>query len=209
MPKRSYRQHCALARALDVVGERWTLLLIRELLTGAKRYKDLQRQLPGMGTNLLADRLKELVEGGLVQREDLAYSLTPRGAQLEEAVLALARFGAPLLGKRGPEEHWSATWNVVALKYAFQPERAKTLRGVIEYRIDGSTVQARIDQGTIETAAEPTWAPDVVATADGDTLLAIAGGELDPDDAEAAGQLFIEGSRRVWRATLRAFTPSA
>ncbi len=207
MPKRTYKQHCALARALDAVGERWTLLLVRELLTGPKRYKDLQQGLPGMGTNLLADRLKELVEGGLILRCAHGYSLTPRGAQLEEAIIALARFGAPLLGQRKPDEHWSASWNVVALKYAFNAVRAKTLEGVIEYRIDGSTVQARVDRGTIATASGPRWNPDVVATADGDTFLGIASGEVDPDSAERAGTLLLEGSRRVWRGALRAFGP--
>ena len=66
MPKRSYQQHCALARALDLVGERWTLLLVRELLTGPKRYRDLTRNLPGMGTNLLATRLRELQDADIV-----------------------------------------------------------------------------------------------------------------------------------------------
>jgi len=205
MARRSYRQHCALAQALDVVGERWTLLLVRELLTGPKRYKDLQAGLPGMGTNLLADRLKDLVHEGLVRHDGAEYALTARGAELEDAVLALARFGAPLLAERDSDDHWRADWNVVALKYAFRPERATRLRGVIEYRIDGTHVQARLEDGTIETSGTPRWKPDVVATADGETFLALAAAELDPDEAEESGVLTVDGSRRLWRGALRAF----
>lgn len=205
MTRRSYRQHCALARALDVVGERWTLLLVRELLCGPRRFKDLQAGLPGMGTNLLSDRLKELVEAGLLERQDMRYSLTPRGRELEAAVIALARFGAPLLGERSAQELWRADWNVLALKYAFRPERAKKTRGVIEYRIDDSRVQAKLHDGRLETSGEPRWKPDLVVSADGATFLEMASGELDPVVAEEEQRLEVEGDRRLWRTSLRAF----
>lgn len=205
MPKRSYRQHCALARALDVVGERWTLLLVRELLTGPKRYKELLEGLVGMGTNLLATRLRELAEAGLVEQDGTLYQLTERGAQLEPAILALARFGAPLLADSAQDDLWRASWNVVALKYAFQPERAKRTRGVIEYQVDGTCVQARIRDGTIQTTGEATWQPDVVLRTDGETLLALSRGELTAKDAEAKGRLSVDGDRRVFQASLRAF----
>lgn len=205
MPKRSYRQHCALARALDLVGERWTLLLVRELLTGPKRYKELARNLPGMGTNLLAARLRELGEAGIVEHGDATYALTERGAELEEAVLALARWGAPLLIEAEPDALWRASWNVVALKYAFRPERAARVSGVIELRVDDTCVQARLDQGTIETAGEERWTPDTVLRTDGATLLAIQAGELDADAAEEEGALVVEGSRRLYRSCLRVF----
>lgn len=205
MTKRSYHQHCALARALDLVGERWTLLIVRELLTGSRRYKDLLANLPGMGTNLLAARLRELKEAGLVDHQESAYSLTPRGAELEAAVLALARFGAPLLADPDPDAHWSASWNPVAFKYAFQPERARKLRGVFEYRIDDSRVQVRVHEGVIETSREARWRPDAVITTDGETFLALSSGELDPRDAETEGALEIEGNRALFRRSLKAF----
>lgn len=205
MPKRSYHQHCALARALDLVGERWTLLLVRELLTGPKRYRTLVANLPGIGTNLLATRLRELSEAGLIERQGTDYLLTERGAALETSVLALARWGAPLLADAEEDAHWRASWNVVALKYAFRPERARSVRGVIEYRVDDSIVQARVHDGSIETTATERWTPDVTLHTDGPTLRALAAGELDPRDAEQDGRLRVEGSRRLFRSSLRVF----
>src|SRR5918995_3325809 len=101
MGKRRYDQYCALARTLDVVGERWTLLLVRELLLGPRRYKDLLAGLPGIGTNLLAERLRHLEEFGLVRRRSLpppagsrVYELTELGRGLESVVMELGRWGA-------------------------------------------------------------------------------------------------------------------
>src|SRR5262249_46992187 len=103
--RRSYRQYCGIARALDVVGERWTLLLVRELLTGPKRFTDLLAALRGIGANLLTTRLKELEGAGLVRRTALpppvaimVYELTDAGTELEPALLALAHWGARYLG---------------------------------------------------------------------------------------------------------------
>jgi DNA-binding HxlR family transcriptional regulator/putative sterol carrier protein len=205
MPKRSYRQHCALARALDLVGERWTLLLVRELLGGAKRYKELLAGVPGMGTNLLAARLKDLVEAGLVAHDGARYTLTARGAELEPAVVALARFGAPLLGVRDPEELWSASWNVVALKYAFHPERAAGLAGVLEFRVADSLVQARIEGQDIETCASAKWAPDATLITDEETFLALGAGSLDLGAAIETGAVTIEGHAEFASQALAAF----
>src|SRR5918999_2880352 len=105
MAKRSYEQYCPLARSLDLLGERWTLLIVRDLVAGPKRYTDLQRALPGLATDLLTDRLRKLERAGVVRRRELSppapatvYELTQRGSELEPAVLALARFGLGLLG---------------------------------------------------------------------------------------------------------------
>ena len=114
---RSYGQFCALARSLDVVGDRWTLLIVRELLLRPCRYTDLRDGLPGIATNLLADRLRGLERAGVVQRESAPppvardlFSLTARGAALEPVLLELGRWGGPLLGdpKKGEafREHW-------------------------------------------------------------------------------------------------------
>jgi DNA-binding HxlR family transcriptional regulator/putative sterol carrier protein len=205
MTRRSYDQHCALARALDVVGERWTLLLIRELMTGPRRYKDLALGLAGIGTNLLAARLRDLTDAGLVEQEGTRYRLTERGLELEPAVLALARFGAPYLEERDEDHLWLPRWNAVALRYAFQPERASSLQAVVEFRVDDEVVQASIDQGTVETSSESIWDPDLSLECDGETFLALAAGELDPKSAEADGSLTITGDRRRLRSCLAAF----
>src|SRR5919198_3255075 len=111
MQKRSYDQWCAVARSLDVVGERWTLLIVRDLLIGPKRYSDLLAGLPGIGTNLLAQRLRELEARGLVERSTLpppaatnVYRLTATGAALEPVVHALGRWGFQFLGLPRPSD---------------------------------------------------------------------------------------------------------
>src|SRR5436305_3979365 len=111
MSKRSYGQYCALARALDVVGERWTALLLRELATGPRRYADLQEALPGVGTSLLAQRLKELEADGVVVKRFLSppaarwvYDLTDDGWELAEALVPLARWGLKRMGARHEDE---------------------------------------------------------------------------------------------------------
>lgn len=117
MSRRSYDQYCAVARALDAVGERWSLLIVRELLGGPRRYTDLHADLPGLSTDILATRLKQLEADGLVLRRKLerpanavVYELTDQGVTLRQVVLALADWGTGLLGGQRPtdavREHW-------------------------------------------------------------------------------------------------------
>ena len=115
--KRSYGQYCAVARALDLIGERWTLLLVRELLLGPRRYTDLLRGLPGIGTNLLADRLRELESAGLVARRTLpppasssVYELTPLGEGLRATVLELGRWAGSCSASRAARCAPAGTW---------------------------------------------------------------------------------------------------
>ena len=132
MTKRSYRQNCALALASDLVGERWSLLMIRDLLTGPKRYNELGQSLQGMGTNLLASRLKQLEAAGIVEKTEFnasghAYILTEMGRALEPVVLALARWGLTYLPDRFEGYYHQDDWDLVALKAAFEPQRAAGL----------------------------------------------------------------------------------
>lgn len=117
MSRRSYDQYCAVARALDAVGERWSLLIVRELLGGPRRYTDLHADLPGVSTDILAARLKQLEGEGLAVRRKLerpanatVYQLTERGLALRQVVESLAAWGLPELGERRPtdavREHW-------------------------------------------------------------------------------------------------------
>src|SRR5690349_11845741 len=138
--KRSYSQFCAIAKALDVVGERWTLLIVRNLLVGGQRYKDLLETLPGITTNLLAARLRDLSEAGLIAQRSLpapasavVYELTPAGRELEPVVLALGRFGARYLAnkKRGDRTH--VRWAMVSLKRRF---RGSAHTGTIALDVD-------------------------------------------------------------------------
>lgn len=150
MGKRSYEQNCALARTADVIGERWTLLLVRDLLVGPRRFNELLASLQGIGSNLLAKRLRDLEAAGLVTRatdSSRAYGLTERGRALEPAVLAMIRWG--LL--HGPEnregDHHQDDWDLLALKAAFQPERAANLATGVQFNTDGITGWVRISNG--------------------------------------------------------------
>jgi len=124
--KRSYAQFCGLAKALDVVGERWTMLVIRNLLLGPLRYSDLLRGLPGITTNLLAKRLREMEMHGLIERVRTsgeggqAYRLTETGRALEPAVHALGRWGWQWMTRPGPGEHRSLEWLLVALRRRYR-----------------------------------------------------------------------------------------
>lgn len=118
--RRRYHQHCGLARALDVVGERWTLLLVRELLLGPRRYSDLLASLPGLTTNLLAERLSAMAEEGLVERSDDGYRLTAAGAELEPVVMELARFGGRYLGEPKRTDRVDLSWGLLSLKRRYR-----------------------------------------------------------------------------------------
>src|SRR5919108_4394339 len=119
---RNYRQYCGLARALDVVGDRWNLLIVRQLLVGPARYGQLLDGLPGMATNLLAHRLRHLEAAGVVQRELAAegnairYSLTSWGGELREPIEALIRWSTPLMVRGVGGDTFRAEWLIVALR---------------------------------------------------------------------------------------------
>jgi DNA-binding HxlR family transcriptional regulator len=170
--QRTYNQYCATARTLDLVGERWTLLLIRELLTGPKRFSDLQASLRGLGTGLLAARLKHLEREGLARKITLpppartpAYALTEAGEELGPPILSLARWGLKwAMGERREVETFHPGWAVLGLRACFDAEAAAGLRAVYEFRIDDEVFHARIDDGTIEALHGPAQHPDATVT---------------------------------------------
>ena len=138
MTKRSYKQNCALARANDVIGERWTLLLVRDLLVAPRRFNQLLDSLKGIGTNLLASRLRDLEAAGIIERQQgdgrvRVYALTTRGWALEPALLELVRWSLI----HGPEnkegDHHRDDWDLLALKALFQPNRAEDLSVAVQF----------------------------------------------------------------------------
>jgi DNA-binding HxlR family transcriptional regulator len=141
MGKRSYNEYCGLARALDMVGERWTLLIVRNLLLGPVRYTDLLRGLPGITTNLLAKRLREMEESGLIARTGLAagepghaYRLTGLGLALEPAVQALAEWGWHWMTGPRPEDHRDLEWLLVSTRRRYSGR----LHLSAEFQVDGA-----------------------------------------------------------------------
>ncbi|WP_055585378.1 winged helix-turn-helix transcriptional regulator [Peterkaempfera griseoplana] len=180
MPRRSYAHYCAVARALDTVGERWTLLIVRELLAGPRRYTDLHADLPGVSTDVLASRLRELEADGLVERRRLGraanshtYELTPRGRALRPVLAALAAWGAAELGTPAPTEAVRGHWLALPLLQVLG-EAAPQTSGTAEIRLPGGPFHLMLDP------AEPAWAdgpadrPDAVLTLDETTAAALA-----------------------------------
>jgi len=165
---RTYGDRCGVARALDAVGERWSLLVVRELLLGPKRFTDLRAGLPGVSADVLAQRLRDLEAAGLLSREILpppaasrVYALTPRGEALEPVVLALGRWGSVAPQPAG-DARLGADALVVALRTLFDPALAAGNDARCELRLDGTTFTAEIRDGRLETNRGPSGRPDAV-----------------------------------------------
>ena len=179
-PRRSYDQYCAVARGLDIIGDRWTLLLVRDLLLGPKRYKDLLSGLPGIGTNLLADRLKELEAAGLIERTVLpppagstVYQLTDAGQDLEPVMRALGRWGARFLGAPKKSDIMVPRAYFVAMRGVFNPDAAAGLNETYEVRIADLVFEVRVADRRLITSEGQASNPDVILTMDVETLNAL------------------------------------
>lgn len=203
MSRRSYNQSCGIARALDLLGERWTLLIIRDLLIGPRRYSDLLEGLPGIGTNMLADRLKLLEGEGLVYKHALAppadsvvvYDLTEAGRELEEVLKALVRWSWRHLGPARRGQHADPRWTALALRASFDPDAADGLDASYEFDLDGQKVRVHIEGRRIQTGIGPATDPDVVLRSDELTLSQIRAGQLSLEEAAEQGRLELEGTR--------------
>jgi len=206
---RSYEQFCPVAVALDLVGDRWTLLMVRELLLGPKRYGELADALPGMGTNLLADRLRRMESGGVIGRADgRAYELTPRGRELEPVVLALARWGLePLPAVADEAKLFRPAWLLLSLQAMFRPEEAAGVHETWEYRIGAEVFRIRVDDGRISARTGGADEPDIVWTTDADTFRALGARRLSPSNAVASGQLRVEGAPAAIERALQILPP--
>ena len=200
MIQRTYGQYCGLAHALELVGERWTLLIIRDLLVGPKRFTDLRRGLPRIPTNVLSARLKDLEQAGIVRRRilprpsrSLVYELTAYGSALEEIVLRLGRWGAQSLGEAGPAEIVTVDSLIMALRSTFRPEAARGLRASYELRLGAIVIHARVDDGKLEAGEGALPGADLVIET-GPALKALMAGEISPAEAVANGAVRLTGS---------------
>jgi DNA-binding HxlR family transcriptional regulator len=180
--KRHYDQFCPVADALDIIGERWSLLIVRELLLGAKRFVDLEAGLPGAGTNTLTTRLEELEEGGVIVRRRLpppaavtVYELTEWGRGLEPILHAVARWAAPRLGSTAPRFSIRATWLGVALGAFFQREAVRGLTAAIELAMPSGTLTLEFRRGALSVREAPAENPALRVTADETDFLALFG----------------------------------
>lgn len=197
--RRTYGDGCSSAHALDLVGERWALLVVRDLLFGPKRFTDLQAGLPGGSPNVLTQRLRELEEAGVVRRRRLpppasanVYELTEWGAGLEPILLGLQRWGAAS-ASYSPTEAVGCDAAMLALKNGFDPAAAATVRAVVEVRFAQGTFRLTIAHGEIDIARGTADRPDLVLETDPLTLEQLAYTDLTVAQAQDAGTLNVVG----------------
>ncbi len=200
---RTYGQHCGITAALELVGERWALLIVRDLLVGPRRYTDLKQGLPRIPTNILSTRLKELQQAGVVRRAHLAhcgliYELTEFGRGLEDVVLSLGRWGFRALGSPEPGDVVTQDSLTMALRTAFRAEAAAALPatcyearlGPVALSVAVSPAALRIrplgSTRAVDAERSTLPPPDLVFTI-GTELRALIAGELSPTAAVAAG----------------------
>ena len=189
---RSYGQFCGLARALDVVGDRWNLLIVRELLPGPLRYGELKSSLGGIASNLLAERLRTLEENGILERQldgsSMVYALTTWGAGLREPMEALGRWGTPLLASGRGSDAFQPRWLALAIP-ALLRGRTATPPVEVGFEVEGLLLGLRIDADGPHATVDPDPEPDAVLTADAETVVALVAGALPLNQALATGSV--------------------
>ncbi|KAB1866725.1 helix-turn-helix domain-containing protein [Microbacterium algeriense] len=211
MAARSYGQYCGVTTAVELIGERWALLIVRDLLVGPRRYTDLKQGLPRIPTNILSTRLKELQEGGVVRRVPLSncglvYELTPYGRSFEPIMLALGRWGFQAMGD--PEEGDVVTPDslTMALRTAFQPDAAEDAE--YELHVGDVALRASVRDGVLSVAQLappappvggrlPDGEPDAVIVA-GPGIRRLIGGEITPAEAVAQDVVAVVRGEASW-----------
>jgi DNA-binding HxlR family transcriptional regulator len=209
--KRAYGQYCGFARALEAVGERWALMIVRDLLVGPKRFSELLRGLPGIPTNILTARLKELEEAGIVQRRAMprpgggvVYELTEEGAGLEDAVLALGRWGAQRLGTPRKGEIVTPDSIATGLRTTFKPEFAGRRNVSYVLKLGDVEVSAVVQDGKVTVDRGPLRDPDLVIEA-GPILRPLLAREIAPQEALRKKLIRISGDPRLLDRFVRIF----
>ncbi len=199
MSKRSYNQFCPLAYGLDVIGERWTLLVIRELLFGPRRYTDILNGLPGIGTNLLASRLKSLEDMGIVRQRTLpppaasqVYELTELGDGLRPVISAISSWGMHFLNFPPPEEDFLGIVPIIsALRSFFRPAAANGLDATYEFRLENTTLVMTIHDGQMTVTEGIASTPDFSVQTTRRALVYLVSGEKSTADAINNGEFTI------------------
>jgi len=204
--KRSYGDACGIARALDVVGERWALMVVRELLLGPKRFTDLRAGLPHVSPDVLAQRLRDLEQAGVVHHRRLpppfgsqVYELTESGRALEPTLIALGRWGGAYAPPPLDEMGMSLDAYIVSLRTLFDAERAGDFAARVELRLAGERFRVVIADGSVEARRGELPDPDTVIEADPRTLLDVLHGHRRLADALASGAMHVSGNKRTAR----------
>jgi DNA-binding HxlR family transcriptional regulator len=196
-----------LARGLDVIGDRWVLLIVRELLNGPRRYSELGYGLPGIATNLLAERLRTMQANGLVAKTDDRYQLTEWGEGLREVVFSIGRWASPLMGDIAEGDTFRSHWiahPLAALFPGVDPTRPEL---TIEVRCGEEPMTIRSAKGRVNVQPGQAAAPDLVLTGPPDAALGLLARQIDPAEAKTLG-LAVTGDVRLLRR-LRPNPPDA
>lgn len=209
MADRLYGQYCGLAKALDLVGERWTLLIIRELFFGPRRFSDLEEGLRGISTSVLAERLTRLEAERLIIRRKLpppaasnVYELTEDGKELARAMVPLAAWGVRILAanRRKRTEAFRPAWGFLFLRETFDAASARDVHDVYEFRIDDSVISVIVDDGEVEVIEGKSGRPvDVEIHVDAATFIDVGVGRLRGRDAIRRGKLRLVGNEAALR----------
>jgi DNA-binding HxlR family transcriptional regulator/putative sterol carrier protein len=198
---RTYGDACGIARALDILGERWALMTVRELLLGPKRFTDLRTGLPHASPNILTQRLRELEQQGIVRKRRLpppaasqVYELTDRGLEIAPVLDALGTWGSRL-PLPGPDATMSFDAHILSFRTLFDPARAEGFDARVELRLGERRFRAVVADGRFEIVEGELADPDAVIASDAGTVLAVAHGRAGLAEAEASGALTITGDR--------------
>ncbi|SDJ44823.1 transcriptional regulator, HxlR family [Lentzea albidocapillata subsp. violacea] len=198
--KRDYGQFCGLAAALNVIGERWTLLVVRELLIGPARFTELAGNLPGAGPNLLSDRLRMLVEHGVVEQSSVAgdgrarqYHLTDLGEELRGPVLALANWGLGFLREEDRSGAVRAEWGFLAVQSMVVESAIPDVDEVYEFQVGDEPFVIEVRDGAVAFGRGHAERPDLTIECDADTFVRVGARMLSPFEAIATGDVRIKG----------------
>jgi DNA-binding HxlR family transcriptional regulator/putative sterol carrier protein len=213
VPEHRYQQYCALARTLDVAGDRWTLLIVRELAPGPRRFTDLIDGLPGISRNLLTERLRALERDGIIARQELpppaarqVYELTDDGRDLATAMAPLIAWGGRRIGDRKPGETFRARWPAVAMVGLADREAVKGVSETYQYLVGDSAFHFTVDDGSIELHDGRAGNPAVTWTTDEETWADIASGKITASSAAATGALTIAGDPQAAKRLRKIFS---
>jgi DNA-binding HxlR family transcriptional regulator/putative sterol carrier protein len=213
MPEHRYQQYCALARTLDVAGDRWTLLIVRELAPGPRRFTDLVEGLPGISRRILTERLRQLERDGVIARRELpppaarqVYALTDDGRDLATAMAGLIAWGARRLGEREPGEAFRPRWPAVAMANLADGEAAEGTTEIYQYLVGDAAFYFTVDDGSIEVHDGRAREAAVVVTTDEETWADIASGKTKASVAAENGSLTIAGDPEAAKRLRKIFS---
>jgi DNA-binding HxlR family transcriptional regulator len=213
---RSYDEYCAIAKSLDVVGDRWTLLIVRELAErGACRYTDLRNGLPGIASNLLAERLRQLEHAGVIAREEAPppiattlFRLTPRGEQLRPVLDDLVRWGVPLMIEQKPDDAVRSHWLAAALELMLTDHQPDALPVTLELQTGDQAIVIETRDGAIHTHLGPAENPDATLAGPPNPVMGLLLGLLELAGAKARGVTY-QGDLAILDRMVAHITPAA